>query len=93
VPKNMINLNEMMGSIEYERSKSVIPTHSNVPHGKRFNANAYLSTTEIELIREAKECTFEPKLRSKSRSQTRADSMPPVPKGFDTMVQRMRIGY
>ena len=23
----------------------------------------------------------------------RADSMPPVPKGFDTMVQRMRIGY
>ena len=41
-----------------------------------------------------RECSFEPKLATaRSKSGLSTDRTAPAPKGFDTIVQRIRVGY
>ena len=97
VPKSMVNLSELFRT-QKERPKSTKPeratkTETTIPHGKRFNAEQFLSTKQVEELREMRECSFEPRLsasRSRSRMSTERNR---APKGYDMVVQRLRVGY
>lgn len=91
VPKSMVNLSDLFGT-QKERPKSTRPEkQAPVPHGKRFNPEQFLSSQQVEELREMRECSFQPALtRSKSRA---SNDDAPAPKGFDTIVQRLRVGH
>lgn len=64
-----------------ERPKSGKPlrgtkTQRIVPYNKKFNPDLYMSSTQVAQLREAKECSFEPKLRSKSKTSVSNERKP-----------------